>query len=340
MRMAKKILYGIGLTVSFALAAIRSPAQEDVDARYKLADTNNAVIEGRVAWPSGFSAERSIRIRLRTTQMMLSTRYTNKHGEFRFDNLPEGVYYVQADIPGDEFDAVEAKIALGRGITAQVRLQLLEKKLPISSFAAARVVSVAELRQVVPVAAKKQYELGLKSVAKGDVATAAKYFEQAISIYPDFLAARNDLGAQYLKLKRVDEAEKYFRKVLEDDPKNFNAQYNLGLVWIERKDYASAIAELNKSIVIDSTRPVARLWLGYAFLETGDLATAERELTKALIMGGAQCVSADYQLARIYLMRGDKKEALRAVRAYLEDAPKGEYAAEAKQLEKQIQSLP
>ena len=128
--------------------------------------------------------------------------------------------------------------------------------------------------------------------------------------------------------------------VLKDDPKNFNAQYNLGLVRIERKDYAAAIAELNKSIVIDSTRPVARLWLGYAFLESGDVATAERELTKALIMGGAQCVAAHYHLARIYLARGDKKEALRAVRAYLDDAPKGEYAAEAKQLEKQIQALP
>ena len=337
--MTKKLFYGLGLTLCFAFAPITCAAQEDVDARYKRADTNNAVIEGRVAWPSGFSAEQSIRITLRNTQMIISRRYTNSHGEFRFDNLPEGVYYVQADVAGDDFDPAVEKIALGRGITAQVRLQLLEKKLPLG-LTPARVVSVAELRQSVPLAAKKQYQLGLKSVAKGDVATAAKYFEESVSIYPEYLAARNDLGVQYLKLKRVDEAEKYFRMVLKDDPKNFNAQYNLGLVWIERKDYAAAIAELNKAIVIDSTRPVARLWLGYAFLEAGDLATAERELTKALIMGGAQCVSAHYHLARIYLTRGDKKEALRAVRSYLDDAPKGEYATEAKQLEKQIQSLP
>ncbi|HYK19583.1 MAG TPA: tetratricopeptide repeat protein [Pyrinomonadaceae bacterium] len=337
--MTKKILYGIGLILCLALAPIRSAAQEEADARYRTADTNNAVIEGRVAWPSGFSAEQSIRITLRNTQIILSTRYTNKHGEFRFDNLPEGIYYVQADVAGDDFDAAVEKIALGRGITAQVRIQLLEKKLPLG-LTPARVVSVAELRQSVPLPAKKQYQLGLKSVAKGDVGTAAKYFEAAVSIYPEYLAARNDLGVQYLKLKRVDEAEKYFRMVLEDDPKNFNAQYNLGLVWIERKNYAAAMAELNKAIVIDSTRPVARLWLGYAFLEAGDLATAERELTKALIMGGAQCVAAHYHLARIYLTRGDKKEALSAVRAYLDDAPKGEYATEAKQLEKQIQSLP
>ena len=73
-------------------------------------------------------------------------------------------------------------------------------------------------------------------------------------------------------------------------------------------------------------------------LETGDLADAERELTKALVMGGAECVAAHYHLARVYLARGDKTEALRAVRAYLDDAPKGEYAKEAKQLEKQIKN--
>ncbi|HYW72918.1 MAG TPA: tetratricopeptide repeat protein, partial [Pyrinomonadaceae bacterium] len=68
--------------------------------------------------------------------------------------------------------------------------------------------------------------------------------------------------------------------------------------------------------------------------------TAESELTKALVMGGGECVAAHYHLARIYLARGDTTEALRAVRAYLEDAPKGEYVKEAKQLENQIKPRP
>ena len=170
------------------------------------------------------------------------------------------------------------------------------------------------------------------------MSSAANYFQQALTIYPEYLAARNDLGAQYLKLKRIDEAEKDFETVLDHDPKNFNAQFNLGLVRIERKNYADAISQLNRAIVIDSTRPVARLWIGVALLEMGDLATAERELTKALVMGGSECVAAHYHLARIYLSRGEKKEALREVRAYLEDAPKGEYVSEAKQLEAQLKN--
>ena len=200
----------------------------------------------------------------------------------------------------------------------------------------ARVVSAAELGQAVPPAAKKEYDRGLKFVGKGDFARAASHFEQALSLYPEYLAARNDLGAQYLKLKRLDEAEGHFYSVLERDAKNYNARFNLGLVWVERREYATAIANLHQAMAVDASRPAARLWLGFALLESGDLPGAERELTKALIMGGAECHAAHYHLARAYLARGDSAEALRAVKAYLEESPRGEYAREARQLAEKL----
>jgi tetratricopeptide (TPR) repeat protein len=324
----------IGMAVFLALSGI-SHAQDqiEVDAKYKTADTNNAVIEGRVSLPSGFAAERNIKITLRNSQVVLFTRYTSKHGEFRFDNLSEGMYFVRAEI--EEFEPAEQKIALGRGITWEVNLQLSERKFAYA-YESSRVVSVAELRQAVPGAARKEYERGLKSVMKGDVPSAALSFERAVSMYPEYLAARNDLGAQFLKLKRLDEAERCFQTVIANDPKNFNAKFNLGLVRIERKVYVDAISQLNQAIVIDSSRAVARLWLGVAHLERGDLEAAEKELTKSLVMGGRECIAAHYHLARIYLSRGDRSEALRAVRAYLDEAPKGEYVTEARELEKKL----
>ncbi|HEY5444843.1 MAG TPA: tetratricopeptide repeat protein, partial [Pyrinomonadaceae bacterium] len=162
-------------------------------------------------------------------------------------------------------------------------------------------------------------------------------FEGALALYPEYIAARNDLGAQYLKLKRVDEAEKHFQIVLGNDPKNFNATFNMGLVQVERRDYLGAIATLNQAISIDSSRPVARLWIGIAKLEMGNTAEAEPELTKSLIMGGAECVAAHYHLARIYAARGDFSEAAKALRSYLDEAPRGEFVKEAKQLQQQIE---
>src|SRR4030095_8457869 len=224
----------VGLVVWWMLATIVYAQQSD-DANGRISpDTNNAVIEGRVTLPSGFAAERNIRITLKNSQSMLSTLFSNKHGEFRFDGLSQGEYFVQAEIEGPDFEPVVQRVLLGRGIVWELTLQLREKKSPLMTRYAARVVSAAELRQAVPADAKKAYKQGLKFVSKGDVVQAAAQFKQALSLYPEYLAARNDIGAQYLKLKQLDEAEADFRNVLERDPKNFNAKFNLGLVRVER----------------------------------------------------------------------------------------------------------
>lgn len=321
----------------FWWALVTALYAQDIETTHRSADTNNAVIEGRVTLPSGFAADRNVRITLKNGLSVLNTLYSNSHGEFQFSNLSEGVYYVQAEIDYVDYEPVVQKVVLGRGIVWELTLQFREKKSPITARTGVRVISVAEASQAVPADAKREYNTGLKFVAKGDFLKAATHFSAALSIYPDYLAARNDLGAQYLKLKRVDEAEQHFLIVLDNDPKNFNARFNLGLVRIERRDYADAISQLNQAMAIDGGRPVAHLWLGVSMLETGDVPNAERELTKALVMGGSECVAAHYYLARIYIKRGDISEASRAIRAYLSESPKGEYEKEVRELQKKLE---
>ena len=326
----------LGFASWVLLLGIVSAQEFPVSTDRRNGDTNNAVIEGRVTLPSGFKAERYIKITVRNSVSVLYRISTNIHGEFRFHDLSEGVYYVQAEVEGGNFDPAIEKVALGRGIVYQLTLQLREKRGPSMQGPGGRIVSAAEMRQAVPASAKKEYNVALKRVNKGDVFQAAAHFEQAIAIYPEYLAARNDLGAQYLKLKRVDEAEAHFRNVLERDPKNLYATFNLGLGRIERRDYAGALSQLKLAIAIDSAWPTPHLWLGFVMLEMGDLPNAEGELTKALVMGGVDCVAAHYHLARAYVLRGDPKEASRSIKAYLEESPHGEYAKEARELAKKL----
>ncbi|HEX6045082.1 MAG TPA: DUF2012 domain-containing protein [Pyrinomonadaceae bacterium] len=327
----------LGLLLLILLGGAAS-AQDTLEPRFKVPDTNNAVIRGRVTLPSGFAMEGYARITLRNDQSTLQTIYTNNSGEFQIRNLSEGTYYVQAEIVNSKFDPVVHKVGLGRGLTVDLNMELRDKREATVTTRLNKVVSAAELRQVVPPAAKKQYELGLKFVNKGDFQQAANRFQEALTIYPEYIAARNDLGAQFLKLKRIDEAEHHFETVLRDDPKNFNAKFNMGLVQVERKHYAEAISLLNQAIAIDSTRPVARLWIGIAKLEMGDVQVAETELTRALIMGGDECIAAHYHLARVYLDRGDLAEATRSVQLYIQSAPRGELIKEAKELARQIEA--
>jgi len=324
------------LAFLLTLSGIASAQELPISTDRRTGDTNSAVIEGRVALPSGFAAERYVKIIVRNSVSVLYRIYTNKHGEFRFHDLSEGIYYVQAEVEDAKFEPVVEKVALGRGIVYELTLRLLERKEPDIRGPGGRIISAAELHQRVPAAARKEYDVALRRVTKGDVSQAATHFEQALAIYPEYLAARNDLGAQYLKLKRIDEAEAHFRNVLERDPKNLYATFNLGLGRIERRDYVGAIVQLQLAIAIDSSWPTAHLWLGFAMLEIGDLPSAERELNKALVMGGADCVAAHYHLARAYILRGDNNEASRAIKAYLEESPRGEYAKEARELAKKL----
>lgn len=323
----------MGLLV--ALLCTAGTQAQEADVNHKTPDSNNASIRGRVTLPSGFGVEGYARITLRNQTSILSTLYTNSTGEFQIRNLSEGIYFVEAEIRNGNFESAVRRVELGRGLMADITLELKEKSDPAGAKKG-KVVSAAELRQAVPSAAKKQYEIGLKFVNKNDFQQAATHFQEALSIYPEYLAARNDLGAQYLKLKRIDEAEKQFETVLSNDPKNFNAKFNMGLVEMERRHYTQAISLLNEAVAIDSTRPVARLWIGIAKLELGDLEVAENELTRSLIMGGPECVAAHYHLARIFLNRGDLNEATRSVNSYIQLAPRGEFITEAKELAQQI----
>jgi len=331
---------GIRVCVGFVLSLLftASLQAQESDVKHEVPDPNNATIRGRVTLPSGFGVEGYARITLRNQTSILSTLYTNSSGEFQIRNLSQGIYYVEAEIKDSNFESSVRRVELGRGLMVDINLELKDKNNPTGGNRMRKIVSAAELRQAVPSAAKKQYELGLKFVNKSDFQQAANHFQEALSIYPEYLAARNDLGAQYLKLKRIDEAEKQFETVLSNDPKNFNAKFNMGLVEMERRHYTQAISLLNEAVAIDSTRPVARLWIGIAKLELGDLEVAETELTRSLIMGGAECVAAHYHLARIFLNRGDLNDAARSVNSYIQMAPRGEFITEAKELAQKIAS--
>ncbi len=333
MRRALSLCSVATLVFLFSSSAV---AQEDIDPRYKSADTNNAVIYGRVTLPSGFLLDGYAKIILRNSQSVIQTFHTDKSGEFQILNLSEGVYYVQAETLDGIFEPVQKRIELGRGLRVNVNLEMREKKAQHLKVIASRVVSVAELRQQVPVNAKKAYEQGLKAVNKGKFQEAATFFELALQLYPEYLAARNDLGAQYLKLKRIDEAEKQFQLVLANDPRNFNAKFNLGLVQIERRDYTGALGLLDQAISLDSSRAVPHLWIGIAKLELGSLQEAETSLVRSLLMGGEECLAAHYHLARIYVSRGEFGDASRSLQAYLQQAPRGEYSKEAKELAQRI----
>ncbi len=334
---AKTVKVYLAMFYLCGLAVSVSSQEIPIDMSRRGGDPNNALIEGRVLLPSGQSANFNIKIVFSDIKSNLATLYTNKHAEFRFPNLSEGIYYVQAVADENRYEPVTATVRLARSQIFQLSITLRVKDEFVSRKSGSQIISAAEFNQAAPAAARKKYEQGVKLVGKGNGRQAIEFFRQAITIYPDYVAAHNDLGAQYLKLKEFDQAAEHFHLALAHNPKYFNALFNLALVRMEQRDYAGAIARLNQAIEVDSARPVAHFWRGIAQLNIGDLSNAERSFSKALIMSGGNFAATHFFLAKVYIQRGDTTEAARSLKAYLDESPNGENAEEAKLLLKKLE---
>lgn len=289
-------------------------------------------IEGRVFLPSGHSINSNVKVILSNRQNPLYTLYTNKHGEFRFTEMKEGIYYLEVVADSKVYDPVMREVWLKRGEELNLTIYLSTKRDELIRTITAKTVSVAELNRNIPAAARREYGRAQERIREGDVLTAIEHLRRAIARHPDYLIARNDLGVQYLKLERFDEAAEQFRAAIGKSPSYFNPRLNLGLVLFEQRKYTEAREQFRQAVSLDSARPAAHLWLGVTLIETGDLDQAERELVRARALGGAGYALAHYYVAQVYLKRDQPEAALHELTTYLEEAPQGEKAEEARLL--------
>src|SRR4030095_13256286 len=92
----------------------------------------------------------------------------------------------------------------------------------------AKSVSVGMLEQKVPSAAKREFDKASRFSAEGNELESIAALKRAIAVYPNYLAAHNDLGAQLLERGDFAEAENQLQAAIKIDPKAFNPQLNLG----------------------------------------------------------------------------------------------------------------
>jgi len=289
-------------------------------------------IGGRVVLPSGQPVAGRVKINLSTLNDPGVTLYTDTNGNFAFGNLRPGTYYIEASSESNTYEPTSEQVRLQRGMRLSLVISLREKELVAKGKKPGAVVSVAELDPNVPSAAKKEYDraTGLANSGKGEEAVEA--YKKALSIYPTYLVAHNDLGVQYLNLKKTAEAADEFGAAIEINPKAFNPRLNLGIALVEQERFLDAIEQLNQAVSIDSSAPSARLYLGIASAETDELEVAERELSLALSSGGPEYVIARYYLAHVHMKKGNRAQAVSELKAYLEKSPEGVMAARARQL--------
>src|SRR6185503_12148381 len=248
----------------------------------------DAYIRGVVVLRNGSPVPEPVKVTLKILRGDKATTYTDRDGRFQFSHVAGGEYTVEveADRSRDRFEITSERITVRIDAPNFITLTLREKG-ETSEAKREKTVSVAMLDQKVPPAARHEYENATQLARAGKSAESIAALQRAIGIYPDYLMALNDLGAQLLEAGRLDEALTTLKKATQIDTNSFNPQLNLGIVLIRKKMFVEAQAALEHALSAEPSSPAAHLYAGMAASGANDATRAEREFKTAHDLGGS-----------------------------------------------------
>lgn len=123
-------------------------------------------------------------------------------------------------------------------------------------------VSVYDL--VVPIRARKELDGANELLPKQDFSHAMQRLHQALSIYPSYAVAYNNLGVIYSRLGDPVREREALRKAISLNSHFALAYVNLGRMNIAEGDFGGAESALDKASGLEPTDPVPLMLLSYA----------------------------------------------------------------------------
>jgi len=160
--------------------------------------------------------------------------------------------------------------------------------------------------------AEAQYNLGITLRELGQIDAAIESYKQALAIKPDYFGAHNNLGNLFLELDQLDAAADHFEWAVAYKPDFADAYNNLGVVNRERDQVYEAIKNFEKAIDIKPDYFQAHSNLGNSLQQINQLDAAVKCYEKSL------SINSDYTLAyvNIGLVHQEKGQIDDAIKEY------------------------
>lgn len=264
---------------------------------------------------------------------------SNGNGSFIFNRLTGGRYTVSVDA-GNAYAPGTATVDIPQSATGSGQMSRMGSTYsvqvylrPRSGDAAAKgVVSAADP----PKPALDLYNKALESVKAGEREKAIEQLKAAIAIHPQFVAALNGLGVQYMKLGNFKAAFEAFNTGLTITPDNFMLHLNCGITLLQLNKPEAAAAEFAAALLKNEASGTAHIYRGRALIALNRLDEAVKHLKRSVEIGGEDVKIAHRYLAGIYIEKGENAEAVKELELYLKT---GAAAKESEQIKNLIKDL-
>jgi Flp pilus assembly protein TadD len=259
---------------------------------------------------------------------------TDRNGRFRFGNLGPSQFTITIRHPG--YVPIQQNVELMTTSSAYVQLQLKRDPNAVGNPRTETGVISAKI----PIGAQKEFDKGEAALASGKkegIEEAIRHYQQAVTIYPQYVQAQLKLGTAYMDLGQWDKAEVVLRKTLEIDPKAVNALFALGELYLRQKKNQEAEKVLLQGLALEDRSYQGHLALARVYWDTALKVKDETQSRPSLEKSYEEVKKAlelNPNLAEAHLLKGNllfrvrrAPDALHEFEEYLRLEPKGQFAA-------------
>ncbi|HEX5082832.1 MAG TPA: tetratricopeptide repeat protein [Blastocatellia bacterium] len=295
----------------------------------------NIIVFGRVSLPDGKPAIR-VPVKLEMANGLKRETLTDDYGRYEIAGLSAGRYQVSAtnpDAPEQYSERAESDSTRAFSNRVQIDVYL---RLPLHSGkreAKPGTVSVAEVTQDIPKAARKAFDQGVKLQKENQREKALTAFNQAIELYPEYFQALTERANVLMGGNQLAEAAADFERALRLNEKYVPALRGLGYCQIQQKQFEPAVNNLELAFSIDPKIPLTLLLLGYANLSLNRYEPAKQCFEEALKLGPESAARAHVYLAEVFAHEQKFKEAADSIHRYLSLKPGAADAADLRKME-------
>ncbi|HEY9402747.1 MAG TPA: tetratricopeptide repeat protein [Pyrinomonadaceae bacterium] len=239
---------------------------------------------------------------------VLATTYTNGSGRYAFYRLSTGNFQVRVLTVGTDYETKTERVAItgsvlgGRGSQSeQLDIMLSLKKRRGSATMSGGTPGTVFVQEV-PQDARKAYDQALKDL-DGDKSKekALMNLQRAIELFPNYYAALDRLGQEFVKRGNYDQAQPLLTKALTINPRSASSWYALGYAQYKLRLLPAATESLTKSVSYNPDSISTYLVLGTAKRMQRQWGEAETHLTRAKSMSKESPIAEiHWQLAILY----------------------------------------
>jgi tetratricopeptide (TPR) repeat protein len=181
-------------------------------------------------------------------------------------------------------------------------------------------VSVRELQ--IPAKALDEFNRGLRSLGKRDVAKSLRHFDAALRIFPEYYEAYYHEGIAALMERNNEEALRCFQKAIDVSDKGYPpAEFGYGLALMREGKADEAERVVRHGLESDPNNPDGHVVLGFVLLKLKRPDEAEKNAREALDANVPSSAKGYLVLSDLNAERGNYEDEARDLDTYLKLRP-------------------